>query len=224
MKTVAVFTYPDEAQIAVSVLEANGIECFLPDEYITSLDWFYTNAIGGIRVQVPDDLIDSAREVLRDTIDPELAPRCPYCESANLRQLRIRWGDVIAIVCGFLLPGHNARYLCQDCRKSFSAREARHDMDSTVQLEKEALEFALRDQPAKRLPNYFLFAVGCLSGAALTTALLPFRIFSDGTELSIADAYAIVTVLGGLCFYLMGLADHLRQKHIKRSADNKSEP
>ena len=36
-------------------LGSHGIEGFVQDEYICQLYWLYTNAVGGIRVQVNDE-------------------------------------------------------------------------------------------------------------------------------------------------------------------------
>ena len=50
--TVATFTYPHEAAILKGRLESEGIECFLRDELTVQVYNFYSNAIGGVKLQV----------------------------------------------------------------------------------------------------------------------------------------------------------------------------
>ena len=60
----AAFTSVHEAQFARSVLEAAGIEAMIADEHVVSMDWLYSNAIGGVKVLVPLDRLEEARAVL----------------------------------------------------------------------------------------------------------------------------------------------------------------
>jgi hypothetical protein len=62
--TVAKYCYPYEADLAKSRLEAEGIRAFAADEHIVRLDWFYSNAVGGIRVQVAEHDAELAKEIL----------------------------------------------------------------------------------------------------------------------------------------------------------------
>ena len=50
--TVATFVYQHELGIPRSLLESEGIECFTCDENIVSVHPFYSNAIGGVKLQV----------------------------------------------------------------------------------------------------------------------------------------------------------------------------
>jgi hypothetical protein len=62
--TVAQFeTWPDAA-IARGLLESEGIEAWLMDENLVQLDWLYTIAVGGIKVQVQRRDEAKARAVL----------------------------------------------------------------------------------------------------------------------------------------------------------------
>ncbi len=64
MITIATFSFPFEAHIARARLEADGIPAFIANEYTISMNWLYSNALGGIEVQVPDAFADQARAVL----------------------------------------------------------------------------------------------------------------------------------------------------------------
>ncbi|MGJ3255801.1 MAG: DUF2007 domain-containing protein [Alcanivorax sp.] len=47
MITVARFSMPDEAHIAKSRLESEGIPAFVADEHTVGMNWLYSNAMGG---------------------------------------------------------------------------------------------------------------------------------------------------------------------------------
>ncbi len=59
-----------EAWLAKGALDAAGIESHLLDENLVRLDWFYSNAIGGIRLAVRVDDAHAAFRVLGQA--PEL--------------------------------------------------------------------------------------------------------------------------------------------------------
>jgi RNA polymerase subunit RPABC4/transcription elongation factor Spt4 len=62
--TVAKCSLPGEAHAIRMRLEAENIPVFLFDEFTITMDWLLSNAIGGIKVQVPDHALDRAREIL----------------------------------------------------------------------------------------------------------------------------------------------------------------
>jgi hypothetical protein len=57
-----------EAMIAKSMLDSAGIECFLGDENLVRIDWFYSNLIGGIKLMVREEDADTARKLLEQNI------------------------------------------------------------------------------------------------------------------------------------------------------------
>ena len=52
------------AQVAVLAIEEAGIQCFLQNETIVAMDWFISNAVGGIRLQVAAENADAAKRIL----------------------------------------------------------------------------------------------------------------------------------------------------------------
>ncbi len=64
LTTVLSFTYPHEAHLAKGKLESEGIEVFLKDELTTQVNNFYSHAIGGVKLQVRSDQIDTAHRLL----------------------------------------------------------------------------------------------------------------------------------------------------------------
>lgn len=64
MTTIATFNKPEEAHLLRMRLEAGGIAAFLLDENLVQIDWLLANAIGGVRVQVADEDVAAAHELL----------------------------------------------------------------------------------------------------------------------------------------------------------------
>jgi RNA polymerase subunit RPABC4/transcription elongation factor Spt4 len=62
--TVTKCSLPGEAHAIRMRLEAENIPVFLFDEFTITMDWLLSNAIGGVKVQVPDHALERAREIL----------------------------------------------------------------------------------------------------------------------------------------------------------------
>jgi hypothetical protein len=62
--TIRLFRDLPEALDAKGLLESSGIECFLANENIGRLDWFISNAIGNMRLQVAKEDAEMAIEIL----------------------------------------------------------------------------------------------------------------------------------------------------------------
>jgi hypothetical protein len=61
MTTLRTCSELEEAELIKSVLAGSGVTAFLPDE--SSVLW--SNALGGIRVQVADEDVERANDVLK---------------------------------------------------------------------------------------------------------------------------------------------------------------
>ena len=64
--TVLTFSYPSEAAIIRGRLEAEGIECFVQDELTVQVNPFYSNAVGGVKLQVRESDLEQAVEILKE--------------------------------------------------------------------------------------------------------------------------------------------------------------
>lgn len=62
--TLASFTYPSEMVVVRSKLESEGIACYVKDELTVQVYNFYSNAIGGIRLEVRQSDYEEARRIL----------------------------------------------------------------------------------------------------------------------------------------------------------------
>ncbi len=50
--TIANFTLPVEANLAKAKLESDGIQSFVIDEHTVGMDFAYSQALGGVKLQV----------------------------------------------------------------------------------------------------------------------------------------------------------------------------
>src|SRR5947209_1427456 len=64
MVTIANCNLPAEAHAMRLHLEAAGITVFLADELTVTMDWLLSNAIGGVKVQVPEHYAEQATTLL----------------------------------------------------------------------------------------------------------------------------------------------------------------
>lgn len=129
--TVKTFTYAHEAAIAKSMLRAEGIFCFLKDELTIQANPFYSNALGGVKLQVrASDALKAQRLLSRsdagfDTASPitirtstGAIAECPACESVEISLVKkpsqIGFG-ISMLLLGFPLPFFSSIYHCYGC-------------------------------------------------------------------------------------------------------------
>ncbi len=97
MVAVASFTDLTTAEVALGMLESEGLPASIPNAQLVGLDWRMSNALGGIVVQVPAEFEAQAREILEGVATPTAAtvsdhpgPACPFCGSCESRADRSR--------------------------------------------------------------------------------------------------------------------------------------
>jgi hypothetical protein len=83
---VRAFSHAHEAQLACSALQAAGIDATLADAHIVTANWLYSNLVGGVKVLVPPEDADAAREILNSPA---------VVQAADLPEL----GDSTPIAC-----------------------------------------------------------------------------------------------------------------------------
>ncbi|MCB9252326.1 MAG: DUF2007 domain-containing protein [Flavobacteriales bacterium] len=64
--TIYTFTYPHELMVVKGKLISENIECFVMDELTAQVNPIYSNAIGGIKLQVMPEDVEKAMEILRE--------------------------------------------------------------------------------------------------------------------------------------------------------------
>lgn len=81
------------ASVAKSILDSAGIESFFADDNVIRMDWFYSNAVGGIKLLVRSEDAAEARELLESQAPEKFEvegigeyeqPKCPNCGSLDV--------------------------------------------------------------------------------------------------------------------------------------------
>jgi hypothetical protein len=123
--TVRQFRDLPEALLAKGSLESAGIECFLADDNLVRLDWFISNFIGGIKLNVRAADVENARQILDEPILEGLyvhgvglyeQPRCPKCQSLDVNFQEL--DRPIAYMSAFLrvpMPVQRPAWRCHEC-------------------------------------------------------------------------------------------------------------
>lgn len=124
---IATFSQPVEAHLARTKLESEGIPCVIGNENLVRVDWFLSNAVGGVKVMVPRWEAEHARDVLRPRprlvvvaergapFDGEMI--CPRCRSDDVyyRRYNRRVAGIFMLLLGFLIPWRDRRWTCTRC-------------------------------------------------------------------------------------------------------------
>jgi DNA-directed RNA polymerase subunit RPC12/RpoP len=141
--TIMTFTYPMELAVLRGRLEADGIECRVLDELTVQVNPFYSNAIGGVKLQVRESDIQKAIGILieggyikNEDLQPpkgqtkpdratltskEVNIKCPNCGSGEVSKNKFseKAFAISVLLLGFPLPFINKTYRCFDCGQNF---------------------------------------------------------------------------------------------------------
>jgi len=124
--TIATFSTPFDANMAKSVLESADIPVFIADEYTIGINWLYSNALGGVKVQVPESVACEARGILAlqteqpATDELSATDTCPQCGSKNTEDFmdkRRSFFTWLLLGIPLLLPSEKKR--CRNCWHSW---------------------------------------------------------------------------------------------------------
>ena len=132
---VTLWRYRDlpEALVAKAKLDSEGLWCFLADENIVRLNWFWSNLMGGVKLQVEDTNGEAAMTLLSEDIPTAFPseevgevyrqPECPSCHSRDVAFEPVH--KKIALVCLQVLalpvwiPKRS--WKCEDCGNEWKA-------------------------------------------------------------------------------------------------------
>ena len=118
-------------------LQEEGINCWLKDEITVTVDPILTNAIGGIKLMVPDSQAERAFALLKQyRSEIEAVLKCPRCGSANVeyvttpRKASNWFGFIIGLfVTSYALSSEKV-YHCFEC--GFEFEEVKSDENANV--------------------------------------------------------------------------------------------
>lgn len=131
--TLKTFNEATSAHILKATLEGNGIECYLFDENIVTVNPLYSNLVGGIKLKVSTADYDLALQILNEieqtpyTDDHDSVIRCEKCQSTNIvsvhqsaKGLFPKIWFFIAVSLGIYPMNHKRVYHCKECDHEFN--------------------------------------------------------------------------------------------------------
>ncbi len=131
--TIARLTTATDAHILRARLESEDIPALVADEHLVTANWFLSNAIGGVRVQVPQSYVQRAEQTQKDLdagnyalSEPEEdVKHCPKCGSEQIGHFnRSRKVSFLALFFFQLpLPFNSNAYKCKACGHVWTASE-----------------------------------------------------------------------------------------------------
>ncbi len=117
--TLKSFTTPAEAHLVRTKLEDNGVPAFVFDENMVGINPFFSNAIGGVKVKIPESYSDEALKILNlsEEIESEDDKHCPKCQSNNTEYLKLNWlfTIIVSLFFFFPIPYLKRKWECKDC-------------------------------------------------------------------------------------------------------------
>src|SRR5882672_281861 len=133
---VTLWKYRDlpEALVVQSKLEFYAQTCFLADENIVRLNWFLSNAVGGMRLQVEVTNREAAVSLLTEDIPADFTvdevgeeyqqPECPTCHSRDVTFRPIFKGIALLALWLVSLPVWIPKrsWHCEKCGHNWKAK------------------------------------------------------------------------------------------------------
>lgn len=95
LKTIATFLTPEDANLARCILDGEGISSYLECETTIGMVWWWSNAAGGVKLQVAEADEQRAREILAEDSAPENTSEavriCSHCGEEIPQGFDICW-------------------------------------------------------------------------------------------------------------------------------------
>ena len=134
IRTVATYSFPHEAHIARARLEADGIPAFVADEHTINMQWLYSHALGGVKVQVPESYREEAITSLSQDYSDLLIEQegedvwsCPECGSEKVESYTS--GKIPAFFLFWLIQfplwPTKKKFTCKQCGARFREEQLR---------------------------------------------------------------------------------------------------
>lgn len=143
LKTLITFTFPQDAHLAKGYLESEGVETHIKDELTAQVNNFYSNAIGGVKLQVNENAYENGIRILqkggyinsgdtKDETNIEIVSLdrstnkkiCPFCKSNNIgKKKEPNIFTIILLFFSIVFPIFTRSYICYDCHKTWKYKK-----------------------------------------------------------------------------------------------------
>lgn len=134
--TLKVFDNSIEAHLLKTRLESEGINCYLLDDNMVSLNPLYNISVGGIKLRINKNDFEEALAIVREiestpvTDERNNVVKCPNCNSTQLysdfksiKDLKSFLATIVSFIF-MVLPLHYKRvYRCKECETEFKVEE-----------------------------------------------------------------------------------------------------
>lgn len=124
LTVVAIYSTIFEADLAKARLEGEGIRAFVANSNIIGMNWLYSNAVGGVRLEVETHNVTNAKEILSliklHEFEIESAEtdwgNCPECGSNRIEFVQDNRGTALTwLLFGLPLLFPSEKYKCNNC-------------------------------------------------------------------------------------------------------------
>ena len=143
--TIRQFRDLPQALLAKGCLESAGIQCALTDDNMVRMDWFYSNAIGGIKLLVKAEDASDAEQLLSQPIPERLdvsgvgdyeQPKCPNCGSLDINFRELDPATYLSLGGSYLgvfvpVPIHRRAWTCHSCNVEWEDEAETGSAEST---------------------------------------------------------------------------------------------
>ncbi len=132
LETIKTFDNPINAHILKTRLESEGIECYLFDENISTLNPLFNISVGGIKLNIKNTDRDKAQAIIQEIEGNDLLDEedhtiyCPKCNSKHLyagfksmKDFKGIMSAIIAFVFMVFPIYFKTVYRCKDCGFEF---------------------------------------------------------------------------------------------------------
>ncbi|MEP7318548.1 MAG: DUF2007 domain-containing protein [Panacibacter sp.] len=115
-----------EAHMVFGRMEEEGINCWLKDENIVTINPVLSNAVGGIKLMVADNQVEKAVEILNQIREQKKQYySCPSCGSNNIELINtprkaVNWiSSILTWMLGSYAISIEQIWHCFNCSKEF---------------------------------------------------------------------------------------------------------
>ncbi|MCI5145931.1 MAG: DUF2007 domain-containing protein [Candidatus Electrothrix sp. AR3] len=128
LETIASYWDLPLAELAKAKLESEGIYCFLLNKHHVGVNWLYSQAVGGVQVQVQAKDAEAAKKILEadesallaemeeEFPEAEQEDSCTRCGSTNLSYINLsRRAGALTILLQIPLILFGIRSKCRNC-------------------------------------------------------------------------------------------------------------
>ena len=132
MQTIKTFDNAIDAHLMKTKLESEGIFCYLADEHIIGINPLMSVALGGIKLNVPEEHVEQAIRILQESAESPISDEfdriltCPNCGSTQLlnnisnpKSILAKVATILSLVTSTMPLYTQKSYLCKDCNTIF---------------------------------------------------------------------------------------------------------